>query len=94
MKCKSTGHKITTVETTQDKITGRGGLLFILRYLEKSNIFDLIKTQVDNIRQNKKAKPVEFLLRQVMAKMLDGSDSSIKGLTDYGRMKDMHLSLS
>jgi len=47
--------------------------------LEKSNIFDLIKTQVDNIRQNKKAKPVEFLLRQVMAKMLDGSDSSIKG---------------
>ena len=84
MKCKSTGQHITTVEITEDKITGRGGLLFILRYLEKSKIFNLIETVLGDIRRNKKAKPAEFLLRQVMAKMIDGSDSSIKG---FDRLK-------
>ena len=84
MKCKSTGQQITTVEITEDKITGRGGLLFILRYLEKSKVFDLIETLLGDIRWNKKAKPAEFLLRQVMAKMIDGSDSSIKG---FDRLK-------
>jgi hypothetical protein len=84
MKCKSTGQKITTVEITEDKITGRGGLLFILRYLEKSKIFNLIETILRDISRNKKAKPAEFLLRQVMAKMIDGSDSSIKG---FDRLK-------
>jgi len=79
MKCKSTGQQITTVEITPDKITGRGGLLFVLRYLEKSKIFNLIETVVGDFRHSKKAKPAEFLLRQVMAKMLDGSDSSIQG---------------
>ena len=84
MKCKSTGQQITTVEITEDKITGRGGLLFILRYLEKSKIFNLIGTVLGDISGNKKAKPAEFILRQVMAKMIDGSDSSIKG---FDRLK-------
>ncbi len=84
MKCKSTGQQITTVEITEDKITGRGGLLFILRYLEKSKIFNLLGTVLGDISRNKKAKPAEFLLRQVMAKMIDGGDSSIKG---FDRLK-------
>jgi hypothetical protein len=84
MKCKSTGQQITTVEITEDKITGRGGLIFILRYLERSKIFNLIETVLGDFRKNKKSKPAEFLLRQVMAKMLDGSDSSIKG---FDRLK-------
>jgi len=40
MKHKSTGKQIAAVETTTDKITGRGGITFILRYLEKSKIFN------------------------------------------------------
>jgi len=43
MKHKSTGKQITAVETTTDKITGRGGIAFILRYLEKIKIFNYIK---------------------------------------------------
>ncbi len=79
MKYKSTGQQITTVEITEDKITGRGGLIFILRYLEKSKIFNLIETVLGDIRGNRKAKSSEFMLRQIMAKMIDGSDNSIKG---------------
>lgn len=40
MKHKSTGKQITAVETTIDKITGRGGISFILRYLEKIKIIN------------------------------------------------------
>lgn len=84
MKHKSTGQQITTVEITEDKITGRGGLIFILRYLEKSKIFNLIETVLGDIRGNRKARPAEFMLRQIMAKMIDGSDNSIKG---FDRLK-------
>lgn len=84
MKCKSTGQQITTVEITEDKITGRGGLIFILRYLERSKIFNLIETVLGNISGNKKARSSEFMLRQVMAKMIDGSDNSIK---EFDRLK-------
>ena len=79
MKCKSTGCKITAVEITDDNITGRGGLLFILRYLEKIKIFSIIEKTLGGVCKNKKGKPAEFILRQVMAKMIDGSDPSIKG---------------
>jgi hypothetical protein len=79
MKSKSTGCQITTVEITDDKITGRGGLLFILRYLEKVKIFNMIEKILGGVCKNKKGKPAEFILRQVMAKMIDGSDPSIKG---------------
>jgi hypothetical protein len=84
MKYKSTGQQITTVEITEDKITGRGGLIFILRYLEKSKIFNLIEIVLGDIRGNRKAKSSEFMLRQIMAKMIDGSDNSIKG---FDRLK-------
>lgn len=79
MKCKSTGCQITTVEITDDTITGRGGLLFILRYLEKIKIFSMIEKTLGSVCKDKKGKPAGFILRQVMAKMIDGSDPSIKG---------------
>jgi len=41
MQYKSTGCQITTVDKTTDKLTGRGGLSFILRYLEKIKFFNL-----------------------------------------------------
>jgi hypothetical protein len=77
MKCKSTGCQITKVEATPDALTGRGGLLFILRYLEGIKFFHLIANVLIGVRKNRKAKAVEFILRQIMAKMIDGTDKSI-----------------
>ncbi len=84
MQCKSTGRQITTVQITSDKITGRGGLLFILRYLERIKIFHVIETILGEVCKNKKGKRVEFIMRQIMAKMIDGSDTSITG---FDRLK-------
>jgi len=79
MKHKSTGKQITAVETTTDKITGRGGIAFILRYLEKIKIFNIIDSLVGAVWGSRKGKGSGFLLRQILAKMLDGSDLSIQG---------------
>jgi len=68
-----------TVEFTDDTISGRGGVLFILCNLEKIKLFSIIEKTLGSVCKNKKGTPVEFILRQVMAKMVDGSDPSVKG---------------
>jgi hypothetical protein len=88
MKHKSSGKHITAVGTTTDKITGRGGIAFILRYLEKVKLFDLIERLVGDVWGSRKGKGSGFILRQVLAKMIDGSDLTIQGFdrlsTDEG----------
>ena len=79
MKHKSTGKQISTVEITTDKITGRGGIPLILRYVEKIKFFHLIDNLVGQVWGSSKGKGSGFILRQVVAKMMDGSDLSIQG---------------
>ena len=77
MKHKSIGKQITAVETTSDKITGRGGITFILRYLEKIKLFHLIDRLLGDVWGSKKGKSSGFIVRQLLAKMIDGSDLTI-----------------
>ena len=84
MQYKSTGCQITTVDKTTDKLTGRGGLSFILRYLEKIKFFNLVAETLPETRGSKKAKSAEFMLRQIMAKMIDGTENS---LISFDRLK-------
>ena len=83
MKCKSAGHHVSEIGITDNIISGRGGLLFILRYLEKCKIFNLLSSTI-GIIGNGKSKPVGFMLRQIIAKMIDGSSPSI---VEYDRLK-------
>jgi hypothetical protein len=78
-KHKRSGKQISTVAITTDKITGRGGIPFILRYLEKIKVFHLIDMLVGEVWGSRKGKGSGFILRQVIAKMMDGSDLSIQG---------------
>ena len=82
---KSIGKQITAVETTTDKITGRGGIPFIMRYLEKIKLFHRIDTQLGEVWGSKKGKGSGFILRQVLAKMMDGSDLTIQGFDRIGK---------
>jgi hypothetical protein len=38
--------KITKIEVTNDKISGRGGISFFLRYIEKTNLYQLISFHI------------------------------------------------
>jgi hypothetical protein len=85
MKHKSTGKQITAVETTIDKITGRGGISFILRYLEKIKLFHLMDRLLGDVWGSRKGKGSGFIVRQLLAKMIDGSDLTIQGFDRIGK---------
>lgn len=84
MKIKTTGYHITKIDTTEDKINGRGGLTFVLRYLERINVFVLIESVLDGLCSNRKGKSAGMIIRQIMAKMIDGTDTSMSG---FDRLK-------
>lgn len=84
MKIKTTGYHITKIEATDDKINGRGGLAFILRYFENIKVFGLIESVFFGLCANRKGKSAGMIIRQIMAKMIDGTDHSISG---FDRLK-------
>lgn len=84
MKIKSRGYHITKIETTEEKISGRGGLAFILRYFENAKVFKLLETSLGDLCRHKKSKSASFIIRQIMAKLIDGTDTSISG---FDRLK-------
>jgi hypothetical protein len=85
MKHKSIGKQITGVETTPDKITGRGGISFILRYVEKIKLFHLMDRLLGDVWGSRKGKGSGFIVRQILAKMMDGSDLTIQGFDRIGK---------
>jgi hypothetical protein len=84
MQIKTSGCHITKIEATDDKISGRGGLAFVLRYLEKIKIFSVIEKEIGAVCSNRKGKSAGMITRQIMAKMIDGTDPSMSG---FDRLK-------
>ena len=72
--------KITKIGITNDKISGRGGLLFILRYIEKIEIYGLISDVIlKKIKVNPKGLQLQQFLKQIFACFFDGTDMSMTG---------------
>lgn len=71
--------KIARIEATSEKISGRGGLLFFLRYLENIEFYHLLQSRFDFIKGSKKGFCPDQLLKQLFAFYIDGSDMAISG---------------
>lgn len=69
--------KIKDIDITSEKITGRGGLSLILRYLETIGLFTLLESVFKPLRKSRKGKSVSLILRQILAFMLDGTSHAI-----------------
>ena len=65
--------KISGIETTRDRLTGRAGLAFFVAYLHNIDIFPLIDRFFGTIRKTKKGLPVFEIFKQVLCFMLDGT---------------------
>jgi hypothetical protein len=65
--------KISGIETTSDRLTGRAGLAFFVAYLHNIDIFPLIDRFFGTIRKTKKGLPVFEIFKQVLCFMLDGT---------------------
>lgn len=70
--------KITKIGITHEKISGRGGLSFILRYIQKVNLYALIINSLKN-EVNQSGKGLQFIdfLKQMFAFIIDGTNISL-----------------
>jgi hypothetical protein len=65
--------RIDKIEETDDKLTGRGGLVFFVRYLNNIGIFSLLTGYFGDLRKSKKGLPVGDLFKQIFCWFFDGT---------------------
>ena len=70
-------NQIKRVEITSDKITGRGGLAFILRYFTKVGLLKLLSNHIGHLRFSGKSKCIALIVRQILAMFIDGTDTTL-----------------
>jgi hypothetical protein len=65
--------KISAIETTSDRLTGRAGLSLFVAYLHRIEIFALLERLFGSMRKNKKGTEVFELFKQLLCFMVDGT---------------------
>jgi hypothetical protein len=76
--------RIDEIGTTTDKITGRAGLSFFARYLDRIGLRWIIERFFGSIRKSRKGKGIYDLFKQVICFFLDGSS---RHLTYFDSLK-------
>ncbi|MDA3941356.1 MAG: hypothetical protein PF693_18955, partial [Spirochaetia bacterium] len=66
--------KINRFETTNDKITGRSGLVLISRYLNESDITKILAELFGFLKKHAKGTPLISILHQIILFFFDGTD--------------------
>jgi len=77
MKEFKSKNRISKVETTEQTITGRGGISLFVRYLEQINIYSLLTGSFGNIRKSIKGIAIWNLFKQIFCFLYDGTSQSI-----------------
>jgi hypothetical protein len=65
--------KINTIESTTEKITGRGGIPLFVRYLNGIGIFPLMEKWFGSVRKSRKGLSVGNMFKQVFCYFMDGT---------------------
>lgn len=78
-KSVSTQAKISKIDITTEKISGRGGLCFFLRYVENIMFYPLFEKYFGSTRASAKGLPIYQFIKQLIAHFIDGTDMSISG---------------
>ncbi len=70
-------NKITKVEITPEKITGRGGLMFFLQYIDNIGFLMLIEKHFGYLIRSRKGLGIKQIIKQIVSFIIDGTDMSI-----------------
>jgi hypothetical protein len=65
--------RISSVETTDDTLTGRGGLALFVRYISQLNLRTLLNGHFGDVRKSSKGLPIWSLFVQVFSWLFDGT---------------------
>lgn len=76
--------KISKVEITDDKMSGRGGLFFFLRYVENIRFYSFFANHFNFLQGSKKGLSCIQFIKQILAFFIDGSDFA---MTRFDRQK-------
>jgi hypothetical protein len=76
--------RINNVDTTEDTITGRGGLLLFSRYLEQIGIWEVLDAKFGLLRKSSKGLPLWILFKQIFCFFVDGT---CRHLTYFNQLK-------
>jgi hypothetical protein len=77
IKSDSTTNLLTGLGTTPDKLTGRAGLSFLLRYLDNIGLNPLLCSFFGALRKSSKGAKIESIFKQVISFFIDGSSRHI-----------------
>ena len=69
--------EINKIETTNDTINVRGGLLFITKYLKKINLLSLLSDAFSFFRKSKKGRPLPNIFKQIICFFIDGTSFTL-----------------
>jgi len=76
-KSKSKRAKISKVEVTSDKISGRGGLFFVLRFIENAGFYKIFENLFGFVKGSRKGLSCSQIMKQLLAFFIDGTDMSM-----------------
>lgn len=77
MKSQRSSQRINKIETPNDTIPGRGGLVLFSRYLEQCGIFDVLEAQFGWLRKSSKGLTIWLLFKQIFCFLFDGTSQHI-----------------
>ncbi len=77
-KSDSKQAKITKIEVTTDKITGRGGLFLFMKYVENIGFFMLFEKHFAFIKGSCKGLSCLGFIKQLVAWFVDGTEASMQ----------------
>ncbi|GBD89882.1 hypothetical protein BMS3Abin04_00595 [bacterium BMS3Abin04] len=82
-KAKKIELKINKIGITEDKISGRGGLAFFLRYVEQIGFYKLSETILGTkIEVSPKGLPLYQFIKQMLAYFIDGTYMRMESFND------------
>jgi len=71
--------KIAKIEITSDKMSGRGGLFFFLRYVENLRFYQFFENSFSFLKGSLKGLSTNHFIKQLLAFFIDGTDMSMTG---------------
>jgi len=87
-KAKKTEIKINKIGITEDKISGRGGLAFFLRYVEQIGFYKLSETVLGTkIEVSPKGLSLYQFIKQILAYFIDGSYMRMESFNELKKDK-------
>ena len=69
--------KITKIDVTREKLSGRGGIFFFLRYVENIIFYPLFEKYFGFLRASAKGLPAYQFIKQLLAHFIDGTDMAM-----------------